>query len=51
MRKAITYIHGIQAGFLIENDNNTFRFIYENEYNAEPVSLTIMMHPFFQTEL
>ncbi len=41
MRKAITFIHGIQAGFFIENDNNTFTFIYENEYNAEPVSLTM----------
>lgn len=41
MRKAINYIHGIKAGFLIENDYHTFTFIYENEYNAEPVSLTM----------
>ena len=41
MRKAITYIHGVQAGFLIVNDKNNFSFLYEEQYNGEPVSLTM----------
>ncbi len=41
MRKAITFVHNIKAGYLIEEDNKTYSFSYENEYNAEPVSLTM----------
>lgn len=41
MRKAITYVHQLKAGLLIENDNHTFSFIYDENYNAQPVSLTM----------
>ena len=41
MREAITFVHNIKAGYLIEEDNKTYSFSYENEYNAEPVSLTM----------
>ena len=41
MRKAITYVHNIKAGMLIENDTNNYSFIYDDDYNQEPVSLTM----------
>jgi serine/threonine-protein kinase HipA len=41
MRKATTFVHNIKAGYLIEEENKTYSFIYDDEYNLEAVSLTI----------
>lgn len=41
MRTALTKIHNIEAGLLIEEDNNTYTFVYKDDYSGEPVSLTM----------
>ena len=45
MRTALTKVHNIEAGLLIEKDNNTYTFVYKDNYSGEPVSLTM---PIFQ---
>ena len=41
MRKAIVAVHGKRAGILVENDDKTYSFIYDDGYFGEPVSLTM----------
>ena len=41
MRKAIIYVHNKRAGVLIEESTISFRFAYDEKYEAEPVSLTM----------
>lgn len=41
MRKAKIYNHGIFAGFLVEKDRSHYEFIYEQDYNGPPISLTM----------
>lgn len=41
MRKANVYNHGIQAGVLIETDEGTYRFEYDEHYSGPPISLTM----------
>jgi serine/threonine-protein kinase HipA len=41
MRIANTYVHNIKAGQLIEDDLGKYSFVYEDNYNLEPVSLTM----------
>ena len=42
MRHARIYIHGIEAGILIENEKNrNYIFRYDPDYSGEPVSLTM----------
>ncbi len=42
MRRAKVFVHGIPAGILEETEsNNHYHFIYNIEYNGEPVSLTM----------
>ncbi len=47
MRKAIVKVHNIKAGNLVEEDDGTFTFCYDNGYKLEPVSLTM---PISQTK-
>jgi serine/threonine-protein kinase HipA len=42
MRKAKVYMHGLSAGVLEEIDfNKHYRFVYDEGYEGEPVSLTM----------
>jgi serine/threonine-protein kinase HipA len=41
MRKAIVNVHGIKAGYLIENEIGTYSCVYDEDYNLEPISLTM----------
>ena len=41
MRKAKVFNHGILAGFLIASDDGKYEFVYENNYQGSPVSLTM----------
>lgn len=40
MRKAIVYVHNIRAGILSQ-ENQGYKFVYDDGYNGEPVSLTM----------
>lgn len=45
MRKANVYVHGIKAGILEEIEKNkSYTFKYLDEYNNEPVSLTMPLN-------
>ncbi|MEK7431580.1 MAG: HipA N-terminal domain-containing protein [Cyanobacteriota bacterium] len=45
MRKANVYVHGIKAGILEEIEKNkSYTFKYLDEYNSEPVSLTMPLN-------
>jgi serine/threonine-protein kinase HipA len=42
MRRANVYMHGMPAGVLEEIEYNThYRFVYKQDYDGEPVSLTM----------
>lgn len=41
MRSALVKVNKVLAGRLIEMDDKTFRFIYEENYQGAPVSLTM----------
>ena len=41
MRQARVLVHGIEAGVLAELDNDVYQFIYDDNYNNAPVSLTM----------
>lgn len=45
MRRAEIYVNNVLAGVLSENDNNTYSFVYDDDYytnpNALPISLTL----------
>ena len=41
MRKAQVYNHGIYAGQLIEEDEGTYKFIYDGQYKGPAISLTM----------
>lgn len=41
MRQAKVYNHAIYAGLLIENDDGSFDYIYDDHYNGPPISLTM----------
>jgi serine/threonine-protein kinase HipA len=41
MRKAIIFVHDKRAGILIENSTNDYQFTYDDNYEGEPVSLTM----------
>ena len=41
MRKAIILVHNRDAGVLIEDNSGSFQFVYNDNYEGEPVSLTM----------
>lgn len=41
MRKAIVKIHNIQAGILTEYSSEQYEFQYDNDYQGQPISLTM----------
>jgi serine/threonine-protein kinase HipA len=41
MRHAKVYNHGIQAGILTETDEKTYVFEYDQNYDGQPISLTM----------
>ncbi|MGE3319399.1 MAG: HipA N-terminal domain-containing protein [Candidatus Berkiella sp.] len=41
MRKARVFNHGIYAGDLIDKQDGTYRFEYNNAYQGAPISLTM----------
>ncbi|WP_369764969.1 HipA N-terminal domain-containing protein [Flavobacterium sp. WC2429] len=41
MRKAIILVHDKRAGVLIEDSNGGYQFTYDDNYEGEPVSLTM----------
>lgn len=41
MRRAEVFVHGIKAGIFIENTGSDYDFIYDNNYEGQPVSLTL----------
>ena len=41
MRKAKVLVNGAEAGILVELDNGSYRFTYNESYNNAPVSLTM----------
>lgn len=42
MRKAKIYLHGREAGLLIEEKKNSrYRFLYREDYSGPPVSVTM----------
>lgn len=41
MRKAEIYVHDIRAGVLSKDDSGGYRFIYDDDYDSEAVSLTL----------
>lgn len=42
MRKAEVFIHNRKAGVLIEEEKNQrYRFVYEDEYDGPPISVTM----------
>ena len=41
MRKAIIAVHDVKAGILEQLNDGTYQFIYSDEYQGEPVSLTM----------
>ena len=44
MKKAIIFVHDRRAGILSENTTGGYEFIYDNNYEGEPVSLTMPLH-------
>jgi serine/threonine-protein kinase HipA len=44
MRKARVSVHGNAAGVLEELDPRHYRFIYEQDYQGPPVSLSMPIH-------
>jgi serine/threonine-protein kinase HipA len=41
MRKAYVFNHGIYAGELIDNEDGSYDFIYDANYQRAPISLTM----------
>ena len=41
MRKAIIYVHNQRAGILSQEQHGRYRFVYDDAYDGEPVSLTL----------
>lgn len=41
MRKARVLNHGVPAGVLEERDDGTYAFVYREDYDGEPVSLSL----------
>ena len=41
MKKAIIFVHNKRAGILSENTTGGYEFIYDDNYEGEPVSLTM----------
>lgn len=41
MRKAIVFVHDKRAGVLVEESAGGYGFIYDDNYEGEPVSLTM----------
>lgn len=41
MKKAIIFVHDKRAGVLSENTTGGYQFAYDDEYQGEPVSLTM----------
>ncbi|MFH1874047.1 MAG: HipA N-terminal domain-containing protein [Pseudomonadota bacterium] len=41
MKKALVFVNGEQAGILVEKDDATFSFSYDQDYQGEPISLTM----------
>lgn len=41
MRKAIILVHDKRAGVLVEDSIRGYQFIYDDDYEGEPVSLTM----------
>lgn len=41
MKKAIVFVHNKRAGILSENTTGGYDFIYDDNYEGEPVSLTM----------
>lgn len=41
MRKAKVFNHDIFAGYLIENDNGSYSFIYDKDYIGDSISLSM----------
>lgn len=41
MRKAIVYVHNIRAGVLTQVSSAEYYFEYDNNYESEPISLTM----------
>lgn len=41
MKKAIIFVHDKRAGILNENTNGGYEFTYDDNYEGEPVSLTM----------
>ena len=44
MRKAAVFVHGIKAGILSEEIAKGYLFTYDDDYQGEPVSLTMPLH-------
>lgn len=44
MRKALVSVHGKRAGVLVEKDDGTYSFTYDDNYHGEPVSLTMPLN-------
>lgn len=44
MRKAIILVHNKRAGILSENATGGYEFFYDDNYEGEPVSLTMPLH-------
>jgi serine/threonine-protein kinase HipA len=41
MRKANVFVNNCLAGIFFENDDNTYSFEYLEDYQADPISLTM----------
>lgn len=41
MRKAVIFVHDKRAGVLIEDSTGGYQFTYDDNYEGEPVSLTM----------
>ncbi|MCR9229109.1 MAG: HipA N-terminal domain-containing protein [Flavobacteriaceae bacterium] len=41
MRKAVVHVHGMKAGVLTEVSTSKYRFNYDDDYDGQPISLTM----------
>lgn len=41
MRRCKVFVHDIEAGTLVENDNGIYTFTYRDGYSGDPVSLSM----------
>ena len=45
MREAVVSVHGAEAGRLMEQEDGQYMFIYFNDYDGPPASLTMPVRP------